>query len=75
MSDGNDSEVCELCEQGNVIKRDETMSFYQWTSRGYVFCRVKILMGVCDRCGMKSWDESAEAVIEEAVRRECDKLP
>jgi hypothetical protein len=75
MTDCADADLCDLCEQGKVIKRDEELAFHQWTSRGYVFCRVKIPMGTCERCGAKSWDEAAEAMIEQAVSREFDKLP
>jgi hypothetical protein len=77
MPDGNegeDREICQLCRQGDVIKRSEEMSFHQWTDRGYVFCRVTIPLGVCRHCGMKSWDEAAEAIIEQAVRQEYEKL-
>jgi hypothetical protein len=33
-----------------------------------------IPVGVCDHCGSKSWEEAAEAIIEEAVRKEYEKL-
>jgi hypothetical protein len=29
----------------------------------------------CGRCGSKTWNEAAEAAIEQAVRQEYDKLP
>jgi hypothetical protein len=31
-------------------------------------------MGICDRCGTKSWDEAAEELIERAVREAYDQL-
>jgi hypothetical protein len=31
--------------------------------------------GLCDRCGSIHWSQEAEALIEEAVRREYEKLP
>jgi hypothetical protein len=31
-------------------------------------------MKICAKCGMKTWDEAAEAVIEQAVRQAYDKL-
>jgi hypothetical protein len=74
MPDGEHAEVCELCQQGTLVTRDEEMSFYQWTDRGYVFCKVTIPMKICAQCGMKTWDEAAEAVIEEAVRQARDRL-
>jgi hypothetical protein len=30
---------------------------------------------VCGRCGSRDWTEETEALIDEAVRREYDKLP
>ena len=31
-------------------------------------------MEICDHCGAKSWDHDAEAIIENAVRREYERL-
>ena len=56
------------------MSRAEELAFHQSTSRGYIRCKVTIPMSVCERCGAKSWDEAAEALIEEAARREQDKL-
>ena len=66
---------CAFCRQGTIMVRDEALAFHQSTDRGSVLCRVVIPMGVCDRCGNRSWDEQAEAIIEEAVVREYQKLP
>ena len=74
MTDSAETDRCDFCEQGKVMKRNETLAFHQWTSRGYVFCKVAIPVGTCDRCGAKSWDEAAEALMEQAVRREYDRL-
>ena len=69
------AEICDQCHQGKVIKTMQDMTFHQWTSKGNVSCRVNIPIGICDNCGAKSWNEETEAVIEEAVKRETDKLP
>jgi hypothetical protein len=74
MPDGERAELCEFCQQGSLKTRDEEMSFHQWTDRGYVSCRVTIPMKICGNCGMKTWDEAAEAVIEQAVSQAYDKL-
>jgi hypothetical protein len=29
---------------------------------------------LCDRCGSKHWNQEAEAIVEEVVRREYEKL-
>ena len=59
---------------GHVTGRNEGISFRQWTDKGYVFCRAEIPIGVCDCCGAKHWNQDAEAIINEVVRREYDKL-
>jgi hypothetical protein len=74
MWDSKGADVCDFCGQRKVIRREEELVFHQWTSRGYVLCRVRIPMGICAECGAKNWDEAAEAVIEEAVRHQYDKL-
>jgi hypothetical protein len=69
----NQAESCDFCRRGRVIKRSEDIGFYQWTDKGYLYCRATIPVGVCDHCGMKSWDDDAESIIEEAIRRAYDR--
>jgi hypothetical protein len=47
----------------------------QWTDRCYIHCRAEVPIGLCDRCGWEYWNQEAEAIIEEAVQREYEKLP
>jgi hypothetical protein len=68
-------DMCPFCRKGRVVERTEEIAFHQWTDKGYVFCRVKGTLGVCDRCGSRDWNDDTEALIEAAVRREYDKLP
>ena len=75
LMDDDSAEQCAFCRQRTVTVRDEALAFYQSTDRGFVLCRVVIPMSVCDRCGNRSWDERGEALIEEAVLREYEKLP
>jgi hypothetical protein len=75
VSDSARVNLCDFCKQGQVITRNEKISFHQKTNRGYVFCEVVVPVGNCDRCGAKTWDEAAEAIIEDAVRRASEKLP
>jgi hypothetical protein len=63
------------CKRGPVIKRNQQISFQQWTDKGHVYCRASIPVGVCGSCGAKSWDEAADEIIEEAFRREYERLP
>jgi hypothetical protein len=30
-------------------------------------------IGLCDVCGAKTWDEIAESIVEEAIRKEYEK--
>jgi hypothetical protein len=67
------AESCDFCRRGRVIKKNEDIGFYQWTDKGYLYCRATVPVGLCDHCGMKSWDDEAESMIEDAVRRAYDR--
>jgi hypothetical protein len=71
---GNGS-PCYFCKRGQLVKSSRQIAFHQWTDKGYVFCRVEVPVGVCDRCGSYDWTEEAEGIIETAVRREYERLP
>src|SRR5262245_40743024 len=74
MSDAHEVQRCDFCKRGHVTGCNEGISFRQYTDKSYVFCRVEIPIGVCDCCGAKHWNQDAEAIINEVVRREYDKL-
>jgi hypothetical protein len=74
MSNGDETDVCDFCGQGKVIKRDEEIAFEQQTDRGPIHCRLTVLVGTCDHCGAKSYDEAADAAIAAAVRAGYDNL-
>jgi hypothetical protein len=74
MTDSGDPDVCAFCKQSKVTKHDEELAFHQWTNRGNVFCKVEIPMSTCKSCGSKSWDEAAEAIIQQSVSAAYDKL-
>ena len=38
-------------------------------------CRAEVPIGVCDHCASKHWNQDAEAIVEEVVRCEYEKLP
>jgi len=75
MSDIGNADVCYFCKTGKFIRRSEELTFHQWTDKGYVYCRVKGRVGVCERCGARDWSEDIEKLIEAAVQRQYDKLP
>ena len=58
-----------------MVRSDKEIAFKQQTDKGYIFCRVTIPMDICDHCGLKTWDEGAEAIINEAVRKKYERLP
>lgn len=75
MPDLTENLRCPLCKRGICATEDRELAFVQLTDKGKVFCRVTIPIDVCTRCGFKSWGDLAESLVEEAVRREYDKLP
>jgi hypothetical protein len=75
MAADDEPTICEICKQGRVTKHMEEVAFRQWSDKGYVHCRVTILVGTCDNCGFKSLDPGSNKLMDEAVQREYDKLP
>jgi hypothetical protein len=65
---------CDFCDIGRVIKRRLRIAFRQETDLGYVSCLAEVPLGVCERCGCKNWNEEAEIITEDTVRREYFKL-
>ncbi len=74
MADDSDTIICDFCKQGKVALKLEEMTFRQWSDRGYVHCRVEILMGTCDACGSKSLGPGSEQVFDAAFQKEYDRL-
>jgi len=72
--DDYEPEKCPACNEGQLFDQTKDIAFHQYTNRGYVFCRVVIPVKICDRCGAQSWDERADAIMDDAVRREYEKL-
>jgi hypothetical protein len=74
MQDTDQIANCDFCGRGTVLKAVEELSFRQWTPRGYVSCRVDIPIGTCNYCGARGWDKRSEAIIEQTVSREIEKI-
>jgi hypothetical protein len=74
MPNNNNGSTCYYCKRGHFAKQTREIAFHQWTDRGYVFCRVTTPVGVCSQCGALDWNEETEVAIEEAVRREYERL-
>jgi hypothetical protein len=67
--------TCMTCKAGRVTKRMEQIAFRQMSDKGYVRCRVTVLVGTCDNCRTKSTGPEAQKIFDEAFKREYDKLP
>ena len=67
--------ICEFCKKGRVTRHMEVVAFRQCSDKGYVQCRVMILIGTCDSCHAKSLDPKAEEIFDEAFQQEYKKLP
>jgi len=74
MADDGDTIICDFCKQGKVALKLEETTFRQWSDRGYLHCRVEILMGTCDACGCKSLGPGSEQIFDAAFQKEYDKL-
>jgi hypothetical protein len=74
MAAENEAVICNVCKKGRVTKRREAIAFRQWSDKGYVHCRVIILIGTCENCGAKSLDPGADQIFDEAFKKEYDKL-
>ena len=64
---------CDFCN-GTVTKHIEQIKFRQLTDRGYIFCRAEVPIGICNRCSSKHWNKDAEAIVDDIVRQEYEKL-
>ena len=75
MSEPDDAERCDFCKQGRVVTHKQLIAFRQWSDKGYIQCRVTVLVGTCDKCRVKSLEPGSDKILDEAFRREYDKLP
>jgi len=75
MADADVSESCPICKRGWMVKGTADLTFHQMTDRGRVTCRVALPISRCSHCDFQTLDAEAEAAMDEAVRREYDKLP
>jgi hypothetical protein len=71
----DDSVICDLCKKGQLSGSLEELKVQQWSDKGYVHFRTTIPIRICDFCGAKSFGPAAEQILDEAFRREYNKLP
>jgi len=67
----DDPQQCDFCHEGRVITRKQQLAFRQWTVRGYIHCRAMSRPA----CATAAARYTGTRTIEEAVRREYEKLP
>lgn len=65
---------CVLCREGRVAQQLTRMAFRQWSDKGYIHCEAMVVVHVCDSCGMKTLDGSADKIMDEAFQREYRTL-
>jgi hypothetical protein len=75
MATEGDFAVCNLCRRGRVSSSLKELNLRQLSDKGYVHFRVTVAVGICDFCGDESLGAGAEQLLDEAFRREYDKLP
>jgi hypothetical protein len=64
--------ICDFCRVGPVIKRTDEMAFRQWSDKGYVHCRVTLMIGVCSNCQARALDSGADKLFDDAFQREYE---
>jgi hypothetical protein len=75
MATENKSMVCDFCKKGGLTKSVEQLKFRQSSNKGYVHCRVRMPVCVCDFCGARSLEWGADQILNQAFQREYDNLP
>jgi hypothetical protein len=66
--------VCDFCKKGHISQRTREVAFRQWSDKGYVHCRVTLMMGVCDHCQASMPASGADKIFDEAFQREYNRL-
>ena len=75
MATEGDLTVCNLCKRGRLSSSCKELNLRQMSDKGYVHFRVAVAVSICDFCGDESLGAGAEQILDEAFRREYDKLP
>ena len=51
------------------------MTFHQSSDKGNIRCCAIVTVNICKVCGMRTLDEDANKIMDEAFQREYRKLP
>jgi hypothetical protein len=66
--------VCDLCKRGPLGSSLRELRVRQSSNKGDVHFSAKIAVRICDFCGAKSYGPGTDQILDEAFRREYDKL-
>ena len=66
--------VCDLCKRGRLASSLRELRVRQSSNKGDVPFSATIAVRICDFCGAKSYGPGADQILDEAFRREYDKL-
>ena len=66
--------VCDLCKRGRLASSLRELRVQQSSNKGYVHFSATIAVRICDICGAKSYGPGTDQILDEAFRREYDKL-
>ncbi len=66
---------CPVCARGRMYKMMVDFAFRQRTNRGRVKCCLALPVGRCRSCGFEMLGVDAQAKMDQAVRREYERLP
>ena len=66
--------VCDLCKRGRLGSSLRELRVRQSSDKGYIQFSATIAVRICDVCGAKSYGPGANQMLDEAFRREYEKL-
>jgi hypothetical protein len=66
--------VCDLCERGRLSSSVRELRVRQSSDKGHVHFSATIEVRICEFCGAKSFGPGVDQILDEAFRREYDKL-
>jgi hypothetical protein len=74
MTAKSEASLCEFCKNGHISQRTREVAFRQWSDKGYVHCRVSLMVGICDHCQASTPAAGADRIFDEAFQREYNRL-
>lgn len=63
-----------ILQKGLLVRTDERLAVHQSTDIGDIDCEISVPLDICSRRSARSWNEMADALVEQAVRQRYAKL-